>query len=303
MRNRFRFPLAACLVATVAFAQQVQQLQLFLSLTDKEGNSPATLTADDVQIMESGEGASFALKIAKIDPIDWPVKVQILIDNAGIDADSLLHIRTGLRGMLDALPAGVEIGIFTTSPQPRPFVRPTTNRDELLRSVDRFVGEEGGSGKFIESLAEAAQRIERDKSDHFPVIIAVSTSSGGDTRLLPNDIQQMMRRLRQRSVVVHTVMFAPVLRAGGVVGANQTQLALAIKELTGGRFESLAAPSRLATLLPEIGAQVTLSHRRQSRQFRLTVERPVGRSGSPGPISAAIKSGYSAKLTVNGVTP
>jgi hypothetical protein len=76
-----------------------------------------------------------------------------------------------------------------------------------------------------------------------------------------------------------------------------------LKERTGGRYESITVSSRLATLLPEIGAQVAASHRRQSTQCRVTVERPAGRPAAAGPLTAAVRRGYTGNLTYDGVLP
>lgn len=291
---------ALCVGAAAAVsAQGAQQLRLFLSLADARGNAPASLSADDIQITE-GVDAKYVLNVVGIERIEWPVKVQILIDNGlGMDVEGLNHIRSGLRGLLSNLPDGIEVAIYTTAPQPRPFVRATTDRQTLLKSVDRLV-RETGVGRLLDGLKEAAQRVERDTVDHFPVIISVTTTAA-DSRINPGDVEQLMRRLKQRAIVVHSVMLQPTGLSGNV--AQQSQLGLAIRERTGGRFESLAVPTRLATLLPEIGAQVAASHRRQSAQFRVTVERPIGRSGPAGPITASIRQGLTGALTFDGVIP
>ena len=59
-----------------------------------------------------------------------------------------------------------------------------------------------------------------------------------------------------------------------------------VAKLTSGRYESINAPSRIATLLPEIGAQVAKAAQGQSKQFRITAERAGRRTPtSPAKIS------------------
>lgn len=299
MRGLIAVGVMSLLAAAPAAAQQ--RVQVFLSLRDAEGKPPVSLTADDLQITEGGD-AKYVLRIVDIERIEWPVKVHVLVDNGlGMDTEGLHHIRTGLRGLLEALPEGVEVAIYTTAPQPRPFARATTDRDVLRKSVDRLV-RDTGIGRLLEALSETAQRIERDRSSHFPVVVSISTTAG-DTRVQPGDLEQTMRRLKALGIVVHMTMLQPVLRDGRLAGVNQSQLGLAIRELTGGRFESLATPTRLATLLPEIGQQVAASHRRQSPQFRVTVERPATAASPGGPLTASIRRGYSGVLTLDGVIP
>ena len=57
-------------------------------------------------------------KIVKIEPIDWPIKVQLLIDN-GRHESALVQIRNGVKGFVEAMPDGIEMSLVTTAPQPR----------------------------------------------------------------------------------------------------------------------------------------------------------------------------------------
>ena len=130
-------------------------------------------------------------------------------------------------------------------------------------------------------MNEATQRIEKDKSDHFPVIIMAGTSSG-DANVLDRDVKRIFERIQKKPTTVHVVLLNSTTGSASG-GANQTQVGMAVTEATRGRYESIAAATRLATLLPEIGKQVAASHEKQSHQFRLTVERPGRRQGRCGP--------------------
>ncbi|MNC85497.1 hypothetical protein D3C83_10980 [compost metagenome] len=183
---------------------------------------------------------------------------------------------------------------MTTAPQPRFLVRPTTDKKAVLDSVNRLAPD-SGAGRFVESLAEATQRIERDKQDSNYTIVAVGTSSG-DANVRERDVNQTMERLQKFRPVVHVVMLTQVGRSatGGVI---QAELGQAAAQATGGRYENLAVPNRIATLLPEIGAQVAKALGPGARQFRITIERPGGASGDLGKVSLGV-----AGKIVNNVT-
>jgi hypothetical protein len=284
--------------AGAASVHAQQQFVIFLSMLDQNGNAPASLSPEQISITENGTTAN----VLKVEKVDWPVKVQVLIDNGvGLGADNLIHLRNGVRDMMKALPAGVEVALYTTAPQPRPIVRATTDRLELIRGVDR-IAPDNGTGRYVESLNEATQRIERDKSHYFPVIITIATVAG-DTNVMERDVEQLWRRLQQRPTTVHTVMLSGARSTNSVAGANQTQVGIAVKDLTRGRYDNIAAASRLATLLPEIAEQVAESHRRQSRQFRVTVERPSGSTGPIGAIGGSVPPGYTVNMTGDGTMP
>lgn len=301
MRGRRVVAIAGVLIGLGTFAFRVQaqqQFQVFARILDAKGMPVASLEPNDVRVMENGTDG----KVVKVEPVDWPIKVQLLVDNGiGLGNENLSNLRNGVRGLIEALPMGTELTLVTTAPQPRFVVRPTTDRAAQLKGVD-LLSPDGGAGRFTESLNEAMQRIEKDKSDHFPVIIAAGTMAG-DTNNLENTAKQLMKRIEEHPTTVHVVLFSK--GAASSTGGNmQTQIGMAITQYVKGRFESIAAATRLATLLPELGAQVAKSQESQSHQFRLTVARPNGASGNLGNISLATRGGLSVTaLSMDGRVP
>jgi hypothetical protein len=161
---------------------------------------------------------------------------------------------------------------------------------------------ESGAGRFVESLNEATQRIERDKGNFFPIIITMATNAG-DLNVMERDVERIIKRLEQRPTTVHVVLFS-----GGVGstigGGNQTQVGLGVTNYTRGRYENINSGTRIATLLPELGAQVARSHELQSHQFRITVQRPAGASGPVGNVRLGAGSTVNvASLSFDGLIP
>lgn len=256
------------LCLATAGAQAQQQVQVFVAV-DSGGAAPAALTPADLRVTEGG----LDMKVTKVEPVTgWPSKLQILLDNGvGLGSENLIHMRNGLRGLLDVLPAGVEVTIVTTAPQPRMLVRATTDKAAMLKGVE-LLAPDTGAGRFVESLNEALQRTERDKADHFPMIVAVG-SSAGDRNVMERDIERIQQRIVARPSTIHVVILSSPSRNGSQ-GAVQGEVGMGVAKMTGGRFESIAATSRLATLLPELGQMVAASHQKQSSQYRITADRP-----------------------------
>jgi len=199
------------------------------------------------------------------------------------------------------LPDGTEVTLVTTAPQPRIVVKATTDRAAQLKGVD-VLTPDGGAGRFVESLNEAMQRVERDKTEFFPVIISAGTQAGDTGGEVENAYKQLMSRLQKRSATFHVVMFSK--GTGQTAGGGaQTEVGLQLTKASGGRYEAIAVGSRLATLLPEIGAQVAKSQENQSHQFRITIAR--NSSGNIGKLSmGTTRSGLSATaLTMDGRIP
>jgi hypothetical protein len=78
---------------------------------------------------------------------------------------------------------------------------------------------------------------------------------------------------------------------------------MAVAKVTGGRYEQIASTTRLETLLPELGVQVAESHGRQSRQYRITAQRPAGASGPLGEFEMVTRPGLVLTLTSDGHIP
>lgn len=298
MRSKLFVTVALVLCALAREAGAQQQFQLFASVADATGKSVATLEPADLRVMENGVEA----KIVKAEPVNWPVKVQLLLDNGvGLGGGNIQILKDGVTGLINSLPSNLEVTIVTTAPQPRFLVRPTTDKAMMIEGLGRLAPD-SGAGRFVESLNEATQRIEKDKSDQFPVIISVATSSG-DANVMERDVKNIFARIQKKPTTVHVVLLNSTTGSASG-GANQTQVGMAVTEATRGRFENIAAATRLATLLPEIGKQVAGSVDKMGNQFRITVERPAGAKGDIGQVGASARSGLVLRgLSMDGRLP
>ena len=271
------------LLSAAVVAQSPNQIQIFASILDGTGAPAKTLAPGDVRLMENGQEA----KVTKVEPVNWPVKLQLLLDNGvGMGSQNVQQLKNGVKALIDAMPENLEVTLVSTAPQPRFLVRATTDRAAVLKGLD-VLAPDSGAGRFLESLAEATQRIERDKTDYFPVIISVATTSG-DRDVRDNDVKRTMERLEKRPTTVHVILFNS--GGGSTGGANQTNLGMNVTEYTGGKFENINSPTRIAPLLEEFGKTVATTVQRQSNQFRITADRPAGASGDIGKISMGAKS-------------
>ncbi len=190
----------ACVTAASLGAQNT--IVFFASVVDDKAVPVATLAPDDLKVVENGaEG-----KITKVEPIDWPIKVQLLIDNGvGMDA-ALVQIRNGIKGFVEAMPDGIEMSLYTTAPQPRNIVRPTMDKKLMVQGADR-IAPDSGAPRFIEALNEAASRIDKEKGNYFPVVVILGSMSAEGSSFNERDVQRMLQRFAERSTV-HVIMLS-----------------------------------------------------------------------------------------------
>jgi hypothetical protein len=291
-----RASLVAALVVALSVSLTAQkQIQVYASLVDASGQPVASLAPEDVRLYEEDQ----EVKVTKVEPVSWVTKVQLLVDNGvGLGNGNLNQLREGMRATINALPEGTELTIVTTAPQPRQVVRATTDRAAQLKGLD-LLAPDNGAGRFLDSMNEAMQRFERDKTEFLPAIIALATSAG-DRNILERDVERLMKSLEKRPATVHVVLLNS-LGTGG--GANQTNIGEMVAKNTRGRFEVINAPTRLVTLLPELGAQVAKSMERQGKQFRITADRAAGAAGNVGAIKMGSRTGNVTGLSFDGRQP
>jgi len=275
-----RYVAAVCLVGlSVASLAAQQQFTLLATLLDTEkGAPPETVAPSAIHVAEDGADA----KVVKVDAAVRTVKVQVLIDNGVGIGQNLTEVRNGVRGLIEAIPPDVETTLVTTSPQPRFLVKATKSREELLKGVDRLTLD-SGTGRFTESLTEAAERANKEK-DAFTIFVAAGTTSG-DRDIRDVHTKRLLEQIQGKPMIVHVVMFSGERSATG--GDIQIEVGQVVSKMTGGRYENINNISRYATLLPEFGAEVKKQGAGTTRMFRITVQRPEGKKGPLGKISVS----------------
>src|SRR3990172_4149136 len=197
-------------------AQAQQPASAFLTVLDQNGVPVTNLEASQVSMTIDG----VACTPVTLQPINWPMKLTVLIDNGASSPDALVptslavaphtrlesstvwasslpDLREGLRRFLFEVPEGVETALVTLAPQPRWVVRPTAERQDFWRGIDLVVPDRGAA-RFLEGLAEAADRIDRGPPDAFSTIMIVTTNnpdgSGGDWQRMFNRLREQLAR-------------------------------------------------------------------------------------------------------------
>jgi hypothetical protein len=310
--HRLSFIRAAALVtavigASVALAAQTQ-FQFYVSVTDSAGKPVTELTASDVRMTENGKPN----EILKVEPYHLPVDLTIAVDNGPGSPDGLSHYRSGLAGLVKALPDEVPVTLITTSPQPRTIVQKTTDREKIFRGINGFAPE-SESPRFTDTIVEFSKRYEKELKDKknvidsIPVLVMISTTSNEAASYEVPEIQKAMRFLQARRTKVYLTMWSQRSSVSDLSQINdnrQAMLGIPLVKGTGGRYEPLAISNRLATLLPEFGEDIGKLHSRHYNQFRVTVQRQSGLNGPlQNPQVEVTKEGMSGAVSLDGFLP
>jgi hypothetical protein len=273
--------------------------QLWVSVADSNGAAITGLSADKFTVSEDG----VKCRTLKAEPIEWPVKLTVLVDNGGKSSDYLINLRNGLLGLFKEVPNGVEASLLTFAPQPRWVVRPTKDGEQLAKGVSRIAPDPGG-GKFFDGLLEAVDRAAKDDSKFFPVFVMAVSTFGNRDEPIASKYERLQKELVDRAATVHVVLLSVASEnVGAVTGAFQTHIGNQVANLTGGRYENISAASRLDTLLPEIGKQIARSVAKQKYEYRLTYEAPKGAKEPKDILVDVAVSGATIDVSADGHLP
>jgi len=294
--------LASTTAATVVVTAQSNQITFFLAATTVTGEPIADLKAEDITVGEDGK----TTPIVKMVPVNWPVKITVLVDNGNESGQLLSQYRSGLKAFLAALPAGVETSLLTLAPQPRWVIRPTSDAEQLQKSVDRITPD-ASAPRFVEGLIEAANRIEQENRKqvaYFPVIVMVSTTGAEGSSARDADVNKMVKQILTYPARVHVIMLSVSGNVGTLAGARQVQVGKSVADLTGGRYEAIAASTRIPSLLGEYGQMIAEAHAFQSHQYMVTVQRPAGAAVAAGQMmTGPVRPGIRLTPTAQGLKP
>ena len=277
------------------------ELTVFLKVFDvTTGEAVTDLRPEEITITED----EMPRETVAVEPVNWPVKLHILVDNSRSMNQALERVRQGVLELIEGLPEGMAVEVVTTAPQPRRTARMTTDRAAQLEGANLIIPD-GGAAAFVDAMVEASDRIRDDEDPHFPVVLMVAGSGADPSGGMDRKLRRLQEQTLEHPVTTHFVILSLLSQAfGGVGGGVQTGLAEQFSQLTGGRHEAIAAPERLSSLLPEIGAQIAKSQENQRQQLRVTYERPRGAEPPQQGFGASVsRSGVGAILTIDGRMP
>ncbi len=283
---------AMFLAASPRIAAQKTQ-QIFIKVAGAAG-PVIDLKAADVTVMED----DVACKVLKVEPAG-PTKVQVLVDNGQVTTNPINGLRDGLKAFFEKMPEGVEMSLYTTAPQGRSIVKPTTDKAKLIAGI-ALITPDRGVGAFFESLLDAVDRADKDKMPGFPVIMAVGSDAGAEN-LRDNDMTDIQKKVVKDAVTVQVALMLGGSSQSSRTGA-QPEIGMGLTRLTGGRYEAINSITRLATLLPEFGERIAQAAARQQNQFKVTYEVPGKRSASPK-VGIGVSREGTVTISQDGRTP
>lgn len=250
-----------------------QERLLFMSVTSAAGDPVLDLQVDEVQIQLAGT----ACRIVDLQPETDGMKVALIVDTSDAASGSLVALREGLTGFLDALPARHEVGLFTIAGQVRQREAFTADREVLAETTGGLVAERSGAA-VVDGLLDIWDR-RFEEEDAWPVFVLV-VHDGAGGRFQERDFNEFVADLIRRGATVHAVVVSAQDR-----GMN-TSVSLNLTENTGGIYQAVAAPTALATILPDLAASMAAHYEEAKNRYRVVFTCDAG--DSTGSITAGV---------------
>ena len=289
---------AALFILVGAPAAQAQEHTLHVAVADAAGNPVPGLAEGDIIVQWDGEN----LETTEFEAVDWPVRLTVFIDNGDNATTAIPQVREGLRALLRTLPGEIEVAMLTTGRQPRWITRHTTDRAELEGNIANIAPDSGAGATFNDALIEETNRIhDDDDREYYPVIIMIATDGADLSRSQQGRVDQMVERMVENSVEVHTLLFV----SGNALGSGSMAAGVgeALVPVTRGTFERITVPTVLVERLEALGRDIARKHRFVSNQYRITYRQPRNPSPQPAIGVATERAGLQMLPTLDGNVP
>jgi hypothetical protein len=208
----------------------------------------------------------------KLEPINWPMKLTVLLDNSVNMRDDIPSLRDGLKNFLAEIPDGVEVAVYVLSPQPRPLLRATTDRQAIAKASG-LLGPDAGVAKLLDGLGEAVGRIVKEKGDAFYTVMTFTTNgTEGSNGNIDDTWKKIQNQMPLRPITMHVLMYSLTGQAALRTGGMQLSVGRAVTQGTDGHFENIGAATRIPALMPEFAKLIARSFKLQTHQYRVSCE-------------------------------
>ena len=161
----------------------------------------------------------------------------------------------------------------------------TTDREELVGSVNGVFADRGAGARMMEGLLETWDRRFED-DDSWPVFVMILTDGGELSGYISDDqYADFVNDLIGRGATIHIVLFSRQ-GANSQTGGVQLQYGLNLTQNTGGRFETVNSATGIANILTQYATEMNDHFDEVSTRYRIVYEIPDDVSG--GGISVSV---------------
>jgi hypothetical protein len=226
---------------------------MYVSVVDKNGNPVDDVTTSDLIIRED----KITREILSIAPADEPVQIALLIDNSQAAEPVVREYREALpvfiNAILDAGPKN-RIAVIGVAERPTILADYTSDRSVLLKAVSRIFALPSSGSYLLDGIIETSNGIMKQETSRPPIIVALSTEG---PELSDRHYNTVLDPLRASGAIFHLIILGrPVNESAD----RSIALSRGTSE-SGGRYDTLMAPTALSGRIKQLAAEITKQHR------------------------------------------
>jgi Ca-activated chloride channel family protein len=232
-------PLFAASALYAQFSSGVSLVEVYATVTDRQGQPVAGLTAADFRVTEEGTPQTITAFAAG----EFPLSVALAIDRsfsmAQRKTNRLDVARRAARGFVDALRPVDQVMIVAIGSEVTVEAPLSTDHAAAADALDRL--DAWGTTPLYDAAIAALDRIQEAKGRRALVLL-----SDGDDRYSDTTAAQLVEQVRRRDVLIYPV----------AIGAKRPPLFAELAAATGGRSFFVTDPQKLAETLATIAREL-----------------------------------------------
>ena len=259
------------LAGTPRTLEAQDEVNLYLSVVDLNGDPVTTLQADQVAVIEDG----VRRETKELRLLDAPLRLTVLVDNSNTTTQIIEFIRRGVIAFLERLPEGAEVELVAIGGRARVVERRTTDRAAVIGAVGE-IAPDRGTAHYVDGLMEALSRYEDmdDEPKHWPVLMMITANGTEGSNARDRDVERLNEGYFNLAATVHTLF----LRVSPMATRDilQDDLTNVFVQNTGGIREEATLAEDILDKMTRLADAIAAKHRLQSQQYLVVYERPDG---------------------------
>jgi hypothetical protein len=278
---------AAALMPVLVSAQSVTR-QVFAEVTRPSGAAEVDLRVEDFEVTEGGEQREIvSAKMAR-----RPARLVLVVDSTDGIRQPIGLVRTALTAFVNAVDPQIEMMLVTVAGTPQIRVRPTLERQEIVKSVANVFGTTGANTmhRVIDDLFHRFGQT----TDRRPLFVVLTTEGFESTQNInPQQITHLTDHFVSRGGTLHAIRLIVPMAAQTFRDGNLTELpvSLMIGRNTGGAFTNIS-PNGLLEVMERLATVINDAYTNSPPVYQIEFAgAPVNGKQPPAPQIRVLREG------------
>jgi Ca-activated chloride channel family protein len=224
------------------FTSGVNLVEVYATVTDRQGEPVTGLTADDFQVAEDG----FSQRITAFAAGEFPLAVAIGLDRSfsmGGTSNRLAVAKSAARTFIGALRPEDQVMVVAIGSETEVAAPLSSDRTVLLGAIDRL--DAWGTTALYDAARVALDAIQAGKGRRALVLLSDGTDRYSDTRAA-----DLVERARRSDVLIYPI----------ALGSARPPVFAELAAATGGRSFFVREPRELATVVTTIARELRFQY-------------------------------------------